>query len=383
MTQKVIYVSYMRLTDKAERDWFIDYLRTEGAEVEFWDMVPLLFGGDSAGSKSAAYLRTPRTYQETEAMLRLPANKVAKYIMLVSYEGRTAGLYRLFSKHDCRMFFIAWGLLPINRERSWRGDLYRAVSHPVKFMRAAYNRAKAIAYRKLKLVKPYDVVFAAGRVFMTSAHYAKKVVPINLVDYDHYMRIKTAAMRPAEGSYAVFLDVNLPFQTDLAIVGLAAVEPREYYESLNRFFKLVEAKYGIKVIIAAHPKANYGAETFQGREIYRGQTPELVRDADFVISHHSTSFGYAVLNRKPVVFVYTNEMAALYKRTIVRYIRDFANYLDAACYNIDEITHGEQIVLSRVNEQRYEAYKYDFMTSPESENTTTQEIFWRELVAAG
>ena len=382
MTRKVIYVSYMRLTDKVEHDWFINYLRSKGAEVEYWDLVPLLFGGEQAGSKNVEYLRTPRTYQEIQSMLTPPENQGAKYIMLVSYEGRTARLYRLFSKYDCRMYFIAWGQLPINRESNWRAPFYRLVSNPVKFAKAAFNRIKAAAYRKLKLVKPYEVVFAAGRAFMTSAHHANKVVPINLVDYDHYVQSMAAKTRPTECPFAVFLDINLPFQSDLAIVGMTAVDPREYFESLNRFFGLVEAKYGIKVVIAAHPKANYGAETFQGREIYRGLTPELSRDADLVISHWSTSLGYAVLNRKPVVFIYTNEMAVLYKNTYVQYLYDFANYLDAACYNIDEITQDDQIVLSAVNEKRYEEYKYDFLTSPESENTTTQEIFWRELAVA-
>lgn len=383
MTQKVIYVSYMRLSDKAERDWYVDHLRANGLEVEFWDMVPLLFGGDRAGSKITEYLRTPLTYQEVEAMLLLPDNKGAKYIMLVSYEGRTTKLYRLLSKHGCRMFYVAWGQLPISSQRTWSETTYRVISNPMKFVSAALNRLKAFAYRKLHLVKPYEVVFAAGGALMSGAHYAQKVVSINLVDFDHYVCSKLSEPHPVSGSFAVFLDINLPFQSDLAIVGMSAIEPRLYFESLNRFFTMVEEQFGIKVVIAAHPKADYGAGTFQGREIYRGLTPDLVRDADFVISHHSTSLSYAVLNRKPVIFIYTDRMAELYGRTIVRYIHDFAQYLDMTCYNIDQTSRTERIALATVNEQRYEAYKYNFLTSPESESSTTREIFWRELATAG
>ena len=383
MTQKVIYISFMRLTDKVQQDWFVDHLRSRGAEVEYWDVVPLLFGGDKSGSKQTEFLRTPGSYREIRSWLRLPENRGAKFIMMVTYEGRTARLHRLLSKHDCRMFFIAWGEMPLNRERNLRDDLNRVVFHPVRFLRASFNRVKATVYMKLKLVKPYDVVFAAGRTLMSGAYHALRVVPINLIDYDHYVRAEAERIRITEGRYAAFLDINLPFQTDLQLVGFPAIEPRGYYDSLNRFFSIVEKRFGLKVVIAAHPKADYGTETFQGREFYRGMTAELVRDADFVISHHSASISYPVLNRKPLVFIYTNKMVETYKRTIVRYIRDFADYLDAACYNIDEINQGDQIVVPAVNEGRYQAYKYNFITSPETENAVSREIFWRELAGAG
>jgi hypothetical protein len=379
MTKKVIYVSFMRLSERVARDWYIDILMAKGVAVEYWDLVPLLFGGDASASKQTDYLRTPRTYQEIQTLLRLPENKGAFYVMLISYEGRTADVYRLLSQHDCWMCFIAWGALPISNESRGQRMLRRAVSNPAKFAQAFYFKMKAIAYRKLKLVKPYDVVFAAGRALLASTHYANKVVPINLVDYDHYVRILSEKTRPAAGSFAVFLDIYLPHHTDLKIVGWPTIEPREYYASLNRFFGLLEEKYKFRVVIAAHPKATYGAETFQGREIYKGLTPELVRDAEFVISHHSTSISYAVLNAKPIIFVYTDAMMEAYKATIVSYINDFAGYLDAAVYNIDKITGHEQIEIKKLDQARYENYKYDFLTSPESEQLTTQEIFWRQI----
>lgn len=372
----------MRLSDKASRDWYVDYLIEKGITVEYWDLVPLLFGGDASGSKQTDYLRTPRSYQEIQFMVRLPENKGARYIMLVSYEGRTAKLYRLLSKHDCRMFFIAWGQQPINHTRKWRDTFIKWVSNPARFAKAFYYRAKATIYRKWSLVTPYDVVFAAGRALLSGRHCAGKVIPINLVDYDHYMRVLSEKVRPAEGPFAVFLDINLPNQTDLKIVGLPAIEPHEYYAALNRFFDLLEEKYGIKVVIAAHPKANYGGEEFRGREVYRGLTPELVRDAEFVISHHSTSISYAVLNAKPIIFVYTNAMVEVYKRTVVSCINDFAAYLDAAAHNIDQITRCEQITIREVNQARYEDYKYSFLTTPESEHMTTREIFWHQITAA-
>lgn len=382
MTRKVIYVSYMHLTDRVSRDWCIDYLIAKGVTVEYWDLVFLLRGEfDEFGTKATDYSRTFRSYSEVESMLCLPENRDAFYVMLINYDGYVARIFRLLSKYDCRMLFLAWGAFPIKRTQKWRKVL-SGFSNPLQLAKKVFYKLKAIAYRKLHLVKPFHIVFAAGQVLMAKNLYATKVVPINLVDYDHYRKVKTEGGRLVEGRYAVFLDVYLPYHSDLKFCGTQAVNPRDYYASLNRFFELLEVKYGIKVVVAAHPKAGSSVDLFNGREIYHGRTPELVKDADFVIAHHSTSLSYAVLNHKPITFIYTDEMVTLYKHTVVSYLHDFAEYLDAAIYNIDKITQGDQIVFREVNLRCYDNYKYNFLTTHEPEHTATQEIFWREINAS-
>ena len=119
----------------------------------------------------------------------------------------------------------------------------------------------------------------------------------------------------------VFLDINLPYHSDLAFCGRPQIDPVAYYRSLNRFFGLLEREYGIEVIIAAHPRADYDRTTFEGRQIFRLVTAELVRDAEFVLSHTSTAMSYAVLNAKPLIFIYTDAMAAVYQRLFIREMR--------------------------------------------------------------
>ena len=100
----------------------------------------------------------------------------------------------------------------------------------------------------------------------------------------------------------------MPFQSDFNLEKTKNVSAREYYKGLDRFFSALEKKYGTEVVIAAHPKTNTSVKSFGSRKIYRLCTAELVKDAEFVISHHSTSLSYAVLNYKPCIFIYTNEM---------------------------------------------------------------------------
>jgi hypothetical protein len=135
------------------------------------------------------------------------------------------------------------------------------------------------------------------------------------------------------------------------------------------------------VVIAAHPRANYDESLFEGRAIYRLATAELVRDTEFVLAHTSTAMSYAVLNGKPLVFIYTAGMAEAYEKWFIRELRCFADYLDAPVYNVDEVREGREVALRPANRPRYERYKYNFLTSPLSENTPTEEIVWRELQA--
>lgn len=382
MTRKVIYVSFGRLTDKIARDWYIDYLIEKGVRVEYWDVVALTRAAhNERGEENPEYRRDFYTYAELEAALRASDNVDACYVMLIGYAGRFTRIYRLLSKYDCRMLLIAWGAMPRDPPYKWR-KIVAALSKPVWLATELLYRAKAELLRKLRLVKPYDIVFAAGDALMGTKQYARKVVPINLCDYDQYISAQLAAHRVIPEPYAVFLDINLPHQSDLSLCGYTPIDPIGYYRSLNSFFSSLERQFQIKVVIAAHPKADYDDATFEGRSIRRLITAELVRDAEFVISHTSTAQSYAVLNEKPLIFIYTNAMLAEYGETLIREMRCYADFLDAPIYNCDNIAGGHMVEPTKINRARYEQYKYNFLTTRESERVLTRDIFWRTLAAS-
>jgi hypothetical protein len=379
MVKKVIYISSAHLTDKISREYCIDFLIAKGIAVEYWDLTNLWRGEfNEIGTKITNYLCTFRTYSEVESRLRLTGNGDALYVVLFTYSGHFVKPFRLLSKYNCKMLFMAWQAMPIKSHQKWRGVLAEFFN-PLQLAKKIYYKAKIIVYGKLSLVKQFDIVFAAGQACMRNNWHATKVVPINSIDYDQFIRTESKEEKVVEGRYAVFLDAYLPYHPDVKFYGKQAIKPAEYYASLDRFFQLLEAEYAIKVVIAAHPRASFSVEPFQGREVYYGQTSELVRDAEFVINHHSTSQSYAVLSHKPIIFIYTNEMVSLYENTFVSWAVDFAEYLDAAIYNIDKIIHGAQISIRDVNTRCYDNYKYSYLTARESEHATTPDIFFREI----
>lgn len=381
--RKIIYLSFIRLTDKVARDWYISYSIENGAVVEFWDIVSLVREEhDEMGELEVAYLRHIKTYQALASLLRQPENRDAVYVMLISYSGRLSKPFRLLSKYCCKMVFLSWGAMPITfSSPKWRRILYRFVSDPAHFFMKVYDVLLGVAFRKLNIVNRYEVVFVAGSALTTVDQFAKKIVPFNLCDYDHFRRVKLDHKRIIQGRYAVFLDINLPYQSDLAFCGLPSVDSASYFTALNRFFSLLENTFGIKLVIAAHPKASYANNENNGRETQRLVTAELVKDAEFVITHTSTALSYAVLNFKPIIFIYTEEMMQIYKDTVVKEIENLASYLKQDTYNIDKVTDGRQIVISTPNREVYDSYKFEYLTSHESENKTSAEIFWHEINA--
>jgi hypothetical protein len=279
------------------------------------------------------------------------------------------------------MIFLNWGAMPVpsNRTTNPIEIIFKYFKEPVEFLKLALDWSGGRILRRLNIVKKYELVFIAGSVLASIDQYAKKVISFNLCDYDNYTNNKYTNKRLVTEKYAVFLDTNLPYQSDLALVGLPVVSALPYFKSLNRFFDVLEKSYGLKVVIAAHPTSNYSSELFNGREIYRMQSPELVKNAEFCIAHNSTAISYAVLNEKPMIFIFTEEMRDIYKKTVMLQIASLANYFEVETYNVDTVSCSEDIVIKAPNLEIYQKYKYSYLTSLSSENMLSSEIFFNEI----
>ena len=168
MSAKVIYVSIMRLTARVASHWFVDYLVDHGVDVEYWDVLEALRDGHAeTGSIERQYLRRFRSLEEVDVALGLPENSGALYVMLIAYTGHFTNIYTLLSKHAARMAMITWGVLPTNPAPPWKKILER-YSSPVWLATTAFYMVKARLWRKLRLVNPFVLHFAAGRIALQS-----------------------------------------------------------------------------------------------------------------------------------------------------------------------------------------------------------------------
>ena len=233
--------------------------------------------------------------------------------------------------------------------------------------------AKAVRLlKKAAYVKNFDIVFAAGAKAASIHGTASALEKINYFDYDNYLALGGGTASVVPGRYAVFLDDNLIHDPDFKIIKSRTLEAERYCSLMNYFFERLEKKFNLAVVIAAHPKSDYRTNPFGGRQIFRNLTNELSKDCVFAVTHFSTSVTYPILYKKPVIFAYADEMKAF---PYFAFIEAFAKALGREPVNINDPMQDMQ----PVDESLYGAYRYEYLTSPETEHQVSSDIVVRYL----
>ena len=374
--RKAVFSSYVSLTASILRLFPLDALAQQGFPVEYWDMSALF--GASLPSKEIArpYTRRFTTWAGLESALLAPEAAELMIIVAAPYEPRFFRLHRLLSRSPAALGSVISGALPMpDRSPLGRGraDL-RLLLDPAKVAHFVLKRA-AQAARRLGAVREFDFVFAAGSAAKEEAGRAP-VIAVNSADYDEWLATEAADPPLVEGRYAVYLDQFAPAHPDFALLGIKKlINPDRYYALLNGFFERLERSCGVAVVIAAHPKADYPRNPFAGRRILSSSTSALVRRCEFALATISTSIGFAVLDRKPIVFFTTEDMMARYRplRHDTAPFR-FAKALGRPCLVLDRLPQQEMRI-DAVDASLYDDYKYRYLASRETEGRHSSAVY--------
>lgn len=141
-----------------------------------------------------------------------------------------------------------------------------------------------------------------------------KKIFIHYKDYEKHLFYKS--IKKNYTNYAVFLDeaiFNHPDSYEFNIKNLNKINKnliKLYFIDLCNFFNKFEKNTKIKIIIAGHPRSlkfNY-AKFYENRKVIFNNTYELVRNSQLVFAHWSTSVNYAVILKKPIVFLNSKTM---------------------------------------------------------------------------
>ncbi|MCH5308507.1 MAG: hypothetical protein J1E58_01510 [Prevotella sp.] len=144
---------------------------------------------------------------------------------------------------------------------------------------------------------------------------------INHPDYEEFIRHQNLESEE-RSPYIVYVDNYFPLHPEVLqrnplfkANDMAGV----FYESLNNYFERIEKEFGCRVIIAAHPSADYSKNPFGGRKIVYNKTCELIKDSQKVCMHTSNSLSYVIMYDKPVALLsnYVYRQAKIdYKRLL-------------------------------------------------------------------
>lgn len=370
--KKIIFVCYLPLSAVYEKNLYIAQLQSEGMSVEYWDISKAFFRHIAFPNViDRPYVRRFETLEAVDSAI-IKEDASTLYIMIITFDAMTLGLYRMFTRHKSRLGYFERGMLPspsavcgiagkIRRVFSLRGGM---------LARIAVSKALRLL-KKAGYIKDFDVVFAAGAKAASIHCSTSALVKINYFDYDNYLALGDGTAPVVPGRYAVFLDDNLIHDPDFKIVKSKTLEAERYYGLMNLYFERLEKKYNLAVVIAAHPKSDYRVNPFGGRKIFNNLTNELSKDCVFAITHFSTSVTYPILYKKPVIFAYADEMKAF---PYFAYIEAFAKALGRETANITEQPVQD---VQPVDEPLYGDYRYEYLTSPETEHQVSSDIVVR------
>jgi hypothetical protein len=349
-----------------------------GFTVEYWDLTKMFFPGVKfVGEVERSYIRKFSNYKELNDALLAQNTKNCFFVSMITFEGTVIKLHRILTQFKCYLIFFARrGLPTFSKNESL---LRKVIDNYRSYLRIDRIKAKlwyeiGKIYKQIGLVKNYDLVFAAGTAEESRHRGLSKVIPINHFDYDNYLCVKNNPNRIISTDYCVFLDDNLVDDTDFKMFNIKTVEPTSYFTSMRAFFDRIEKHFNLKVVIAAHPKADYKENEFGNREILNGKTSELVKDCNFAVAHYSTSVSYPVIFKKPIIFIYTSDLKQ--KSYFFKAINSFAKVLNQPLVNIDSIDMGE-FALKEVDIDKYEEYKLKYITSLKSESECSRNIFMK------
>ena len=315
LAERIIFLREDQYSKFYHQRYGIDTLEKQGLSVEFWDCSKIFrptFQGDRSPLDSDGFSGL-RCFEKKDFLLDNIACLTSRdtLIPVISYDIKTWDVLWHIINTKAFLGMLRLGNVPVPKEQSNFQERLK------KFIRRPSIAANTFLH-KLPLAKlglrPLDFILQGGAATLLGAiaHLkgeSTKILDAHSFDYDRHLlglRDKEEIAYPED---VVFLDGGGPFHRDQYIFKNAfPCSDDEYFSNLNNLFRLVEQKFRCSVLVASHPRVQYNkrGNPFEGRKIVQGETQKWVRSSNFVLSFASTAVSFAVIYKKPVVFLALN-----------------------------------------------------------------------------
>ena len=262
-------------------------------------------------------------------------------------------------------------------------DSSNAVTPPVSSILPELIK-KLLSNWKLRftLLSP-DLALLAGRASIN--HFtkrAKQILWIGSQDYHLYQNaLSQNKTCQSNQPFILFIDDNLPFASDWTVLGISSpVSAQKYYQSMRRFLDSLESTWGMKVIIAGHPSSYHDQRVKEGfgtSEVIYGQTARLVINASVILAHGSTAVSFAILDKKPLMFLTTEELS---KTTYGLHVNTMAKRLGLKVLNIDNDYAIPVLSCFQPNLNLYNNYIEDFICSADVREDFPWQAFLKHIL---
>lgn len=196
-----------------------------------------------------------------------------------------------------------------------------------------------------------------------------KKVFVHTVDYDNFLK---AEPYESDKPYCVFVDQYLPFHPDIIFDLKYHIEPDGYYKTLNEVFDQVRKRFHLKIIVAAHPRADYRDKMnyLPLCAVEYGKTASLIKGADLVIGHNSNSLAMAAMANCPLI-VYVSH-ALLRSRPEMELMEWYGNELGARLLKDGDRLQDSDL---SIDEEKYQS----FIAQRAAYDLQNTELLWKTI----
>jgi len=388
--KEIIFFVESKFSLRDYKRFGIKILINNGFNVSVWDLTGALHNINEKGNsdfqnKTGFDLIKFRFISEIIDQMQSIDSKTL-IINFVSYNIKTIPIYNLIRNNKLNYCFRSDASPSVTDKKSLKTYLD-------KFRRLKMNKIINFFYylfinqhSKYFMPSARFVLLGGQKSFPIKKNNCGKVgletIPIwaHALDYDYYLEHdKISEFNNLK--YVVFIDNYMPFHEDPKRIGKKPREnPDMYYPELCTLFNMINVKQGYEVIIAAHPRSSYDElpDYFNGREVIKGKTHDLIKNSQFVIMHVSASITFPVLYKKPIIFITTDRLnKTKFNHTISTYAKLFEKMPINISKEIDKLNLISELNL---DSNKYLKYKNDYIKKSESADLPYWQIVSNKLL---
>jgi hypothetical protein len=375
--KSIIYLIEQPLDLRNYERFGIQNWRDNGWVVEIWDLTPLTADGVWRDFfKSGGTLFNYDAYHPITSILGLIKNflLIKKPLYCIDLTGND--LYSVAIKLFLKLFLVKIIIF----ESSLLPKMVTLDAGTVD-PKKNHLRLKIVNFFKTylkKIISP-DIAVVYGEKENGKIRNPPQIINAHAWDYDVFLSLKDK--NEAENSKIVFVDQNLCLHSDFMRQGESApVSIESYYPSMRCFIGVITAEIKLPFVVSAHPRAYGGYSNFFGEEVQieTGSTASLIKDAKVVIGHYSTALQYAILFKKPIIFITTNQLE---NSKINDWMTYYAAQLGKKIINIDEDLKAIDWAMElNVDYEKYNQYIERYIKNSDSLDINSWEIINFELI---
>ena len=380
MTVEIVYLVTQRVTERNRERFGLNYFSQAGYKITIIDITDLVrpkdyckFQSRSLISNNIDYFCISDYLSFLQAFYRLRELRQANKIFLF-YQFMDIYQFLLlffFKNRTDKSIFVTGSCLP--SFKSFTG--FTSLSLKQRLYRVL-NPLFLVNYvlRKFYL---YDFCVSSSLKASTIIK-SKNIIPTYSFDYSSYLKITSEKnlISSVSEPYCVFLDEAMINHPDyLATPSRPHISRSEYITLMSNFFARHKSISNMKMVVALHPRSSYSTSDIQSifpnTITFKGNTENLVAKASYVYCHSSTSVSFAVLFRKPLIFLTSNTISQLPEGSL---LRSMAKELSCSVINLDNIDlslikkHSSS--LKHKQEPLYDNYIDNYLKHPLSSNSS-------------